>query len=358
MKKRIVWLDFARAFAIFIVVAIHSIERVYDLEYAQLMNIGKVSLLFFDIVVTIGRIGVPIFVAITGYLLLDRDYSSGKKILDFYKKHLLPLWLTTAVWILIYSAVDFAKGTLKTDIFDIIKEVLLLKTYIMGHMWYMPMILGIYVALPFVSNALRNISSKVIAIPFCIVLFLYFGFNLINVLESTFGFDLAFENKLDTSFLGGIYGVYLVFGLFCKRGDLKKIKTPIVWAISVLGSVSTLLMIWTANSHGFDFQLWYDFPGLFFASMFAFEGFSRINTESKVLKAVTPFVTKISVLSLGIYFIHKPIINEVGPVILRLGLGRGISFVIVMAIASVCAFILAFILSKIPFVKKLLLYIK
>lgn len=358
MKKRIVWLDFARAFAIFVVVAIHSVERVYDLEYAEMMNIGKVSLLFFDIVVTIGRIGVPIFLAITGYLLLDRDYSSGKKILDFYKKHLLPLWVTTALWILIYSAMDFAKGTLKTDAFDIIKEVLLLKTYIMGHMWYMPMILGIYVALPFVSNALKNISSKVIAIPFCIVLFLYFGFCLVNVLQNTFGFDLALENKLDTSFLGGIYGVYLIFGLFCKRGNLKKIKTPIIWAVSALGSASTLLMILVANSRGYDFQLWYDFPGLFFASMFAFEGFSRINTENKALKAITPLIRKISVLSLGIYFIHKPIINELGPVVLRLGMGRGISFVIVMAVTSVSAFVIALILSKIPFIKKLLLYIK
>lgn len=358
MKKRIVWLDFARAFAIFVVVAIHSIEKVYDLEFAELMNIDKGSLLFYYIVVTIGRIGVPIFLAITGYLLLDRDYSSGKKILDFYKKHLLPLWLTTALWILIYSAVDFAKGTLKEDAFDVIKDVLFLKTYVMGHMWYMPMIIGIYVALPFVSNALKNISSKVIAIPFCIVSLLYFGFNFVNVLEGTFGFNLALENKLDTSFLGGIYGVYLIFGLFCKRGDLKNIKTPIIWAVSVLGSVFTLFMVWTANSRGCDFKLWYDFPGLFFASMFAFEGFSRLNTENKVLKSITPFVSKISVLSLGIYFIHKPIINELVPVMLGIGFERELSFVIVLAVTSVLSFVIALILSKIPFVKKILLYIK
>lgn len=358
VKKRIAWLDFARSLAIFSVVVVHSLEMVYKLEFNDMMKIGEVSLIFRDIVFTFGRTGVPIFLALTGFLLLDRDFSTSDKILKFYKKNLLPLWLTTVIWIVIYFIAGVLKGTMEADFVGLLKDVLFLRTYLMGHMWYMPMIIGMYVALPFVSNAIKNISSKVLAIPYCIVLFLYFVFSLISVLENSFGFDLELERKLDTTFLGGTYGVYIIFGLFCKRGDLKKIKTPVVWAISALGFVFTVFMIWLSNSHGYDFHLWYDFPGIFLASMFAFEGFSRMKLESKAAKLATPLVTQISVVSLGMYFIHKPIINDISSFIVGLGFGRGISLVILVAAAFVSSFVIAFIISKIPVVKKLLLFIK
>ena len=358
VKKRIAWLDFARSLAIFSVVVVHSLEMVYKLEFNDMMKIGEVSLIFRDIVFTFGRTGVPIFLALTGFLLLDRDFSTSDKILKFYKKNLLPLWLTTVIWIVIYFIAGVLKGTMEADFVGLLKDVLFLRTYLMGHMWYMPMIIGIYVALPFVSNAIKNISSKVLAIPYCIVLFLYFVFSLISVLENSFGFDLELERKLDTTFLGGTYGVYIIFGLFCKRGDLKKIKTPVVWAISALGFVFTAFMIWLSNSRGYDFHLWYDFPGIFLASMFAFEGFSRMKLESKAAKLATPLVTQISVVSLGMYFIHKPIINDISSFIVGLGFGRGITLVILVAVAFVSSFVIAFIISKIPVVKKLLLFIK
>lgn len=358
VKKRIAWLDFARSLAIFSVVVVHSLEMVYKLEFNDMMKIGEVSLIFRDIVFTFGRTGVPIFLALTGFLLLDRDFSTSDKILKFYKKNLLPLWLTTVIWIVIYFIAGILKGTMEADFVGLLKDVLFLRTYLMGHMWYMPMIIGMYVALPFVSNAIKNISSKVLAIPYCIVLFLYFVFSLISVLENSFGFDLELERKLDTTFLGGTYGVYIIFGLFCKRGDLKKIKTPVVWAISALGFVFTAFMIWLSNSRGYDFHLWYDFPGIFLASMFAFEGFSRMKLESKAAKLATPLVTQISVVSLGMYFIHKPIINDISSFIVGLGFGRGITLVILVAVAFVSSFVIAFIISKIPVVKKLLLFIK
>lgn len=358
MKKRIAWLDFARSLAIFSVVVVHSLEMVYKLEFNDMMKIGEVSLIFRDIVFTFGRTGVPIFLTLTGFLLLDRDFSTSDKILKFYKKNLRPLWLTTVIWIVIYFIAGVLKGTMEADFVGLLKDVLFLRTYLMGHMWYMPMIIGMYVALPFVSNAIKNISSKVLAIPYCIVLFLYFVFSLISVLENSFGFDLELERKLDTTFLGGTYGVYIIFGLFCKRGDLKKIKTPVVWAISALGFVFTAFMIWLSNSRGYDFHLWYDFPGIFLASMFAFEGFSRMELESKAAKLATPLITQISVVSLGMYFIHKPIINDISSFIVGLGFGRGRSLVILVAAAFVSSFVIAFIISKIPVVKKLLLFIK
>ena len=106
-QKRILWLDYARCFAIICVVLIHGVERIYVYDAQQTAMLSAGSLLFRNIAFVAGRLGVPVFLAITGYLLLDRDYSSADKIFRFYKHNLLPIIITTEIWNLIYDAVIF-----------------------------------------------------------------------------------------------------------------------------------------------------------------------------------------------------------------------------------------------------------
>ena len=69
---------------------------------------------------------------------------------------------------MIYDAVIFI-GNGKFDFDMLIRDLLFLKTNQMGNMWYMPMIIGVYVALPFVANAIRNIETKALAVPFVLL---------------------------------------------------------------------------------------------------------------------------------------------------------------------------------------------
>ena len=136
-QKRILWLDYARCFAIICVVLIHGVERIYAYDAQQTAMLSAGSLLFRNIAFVAGRLGVPVFLAITGYLLLDRDYSSADKIFRFYKHNLLPIIITTEIWNLIYDAVIFI-GNGKFDFDMLIRDLLFLKTNQMGNMWYMP----------------------------------------------------------------------------------------------------------------------------------------------------------------------------------------------------------------------------
>lgn len=358
LKTRVAWLDYVRALAIISVVAVHSLEMVYKLNVDKLMEIGTASILFRDVIITFGRIGVPFFLALTGYLHIDKDFSSGDKIISFYKKNLLPLWITTEVWIIIYFIQGTLFGEMEVDFIVLLRDMLFVKTYCMGHLWYMPMIMGMYIAIPFISNAIKNISSKVLSIPYIVVIVLFFVFNFYNILKQTFGWEFLLEKKIDTSFLGGVYGVYMIFGVFCKRGDIKKIKTPVIWLISAFGFAFTVSTLWLVNKNGYDYNLWYDFPGIFLASMFAFEGISRIKLKEKISSIINPLATQISVLSLGMYFIHKPLIYNLNYDIMCSRFGREIAFVLLFLEAFVISFIIAFILSKIPVVKKILLLIK
>lgn len=95
-KSRKPWLAVVRATAILCVVLCHSVETFY-----HPVLLGQLQVFFplwniENLLFTIGRIGVPLFLATIGALMLPRDYPD---VSAFYKKSLLPLFLTTEIWI-------------------------------------------------------------------------------------------------------------------------------------------------------------------------------------------------------------------------------------------------------------------
>lgn len=73
MAKRIVSLDYARAFAILSVVTMHASECT-PLFHQVGPGFGPQQLLT-SLLSSVGRLGVPIFLMLTGALLLARDYT-------------------------------------------------------------------------------------------------------------------------------------------------------------------------------------------------------------------------------------------------------------------------------------------
>lgn len=102
-NNRIQWLDNARAFAILAVILCHATENIYTLDVVHLNHISYLSRLFAIISFTIGRLGVSIFLFLTGYLLLDRNFGLIE-CRKFWRKKWLGLVITTEIWIVFYDA--------------------------------------------------------------------------------------------------------------------------------------------------------------------------------------------------------------------------------------------------------------
>lgn len=155
-KSRKIWLDVVRATAILCVVLCHSVEAFY---HPVLLGQLQVSFPLWNIenlLFTIGRIGVPLFLATTGALMLSRDYPD---VSAFYKKSLLPLFLTTEIWIFFNYIFCCVIEHQTFNISRLLLEMLFLKSSSLSHMWYMPVILGCYIALPFLSRYCRHPQS-------------------------------------------------------------------------------------------------------------------------------------------------------------------------------------------------------
>lgn len=68
-KKRILWLDYVRVIAISCVLITHTTERIYTLNAMTLAQESVYSRILSVFMFTVGRLGVPLFLFLTGFLM-------------------------------------------------------------------------------------------------------------------------------------------------------------------------------------------------------------------------------------------------------------------------------------------------
>ena len=101
-QNRIEWIDLVRAIAILTVLYIHATDGIYIITSSEIVHYTIYSRLFNFASLFIGRIGVPFFLMITGYLLLDRSYND-EKVRKFWEKNCRGLIAVTVIWSVIYA---------------------------------------------------------------------------------------------------------------------------------------------------------------------------------------------------------------------------------------------------------------
>ena len=102
-SNRIVKLDIARTFAILCVVLCHCSEMIYTQQSVKVAELGISSRIFMFGTFTIGRLGVPIFLYLSGILLLKKTIDGDEDIFKFYKNNLFPLFVVNEIWVILYK---------------------------------------------------------------------------------------------------------------------------------------------------------------------------------------------------------------------------------------------------------------
>ena len=81
--KRIIWIDYARVFAIICVVICHAAETYYRPILLGQAQTGFIQWFLLNFLFMAGRLGVPLFMGITGVLMLGKEWEP----FSFYKKY-------------------------------------------------------------------------------------------------------------------------------------------------------------------------------------------------------------------------------------------------------------------------------
>lgn len=300
-KKHIEWIDLLRCLAICCVILTHVSQAIYPVSMSRIETASFSGKILAYLMIIIGRFGVPLFLMISGYLLLDREYDAAR-CKKFWKQNLLGLILTTEIWAIIYNIfVYFYTGTpIKPG--HLIESMLFVRAVNMDYapqLWYMPMLFGLYLFVPFLANALRKIDVKLLRIPSIVVAAYIFAVPAISAVMQTWGYEPV-DSWLSLEFSGGIYGSILIAGYLLKKGALKKLKSSWLVVICLISAAVLLLHLYQAFEHKYDYQLWYNNIFILICTMCIFEWFSRLkNIFWK------PVIQCLARCSFGIYLIHN-----------------------------------------------------
>lgn len=350
-SSRIAWIDLCRCLAIMAVVLCHATEGVYSMNVNYLSSVSTISRLFALSAFALGRIGVPFFLFISGYFLLDRDYTTEKCKL-FWKNKWIPLIITVEIWIVLYNLFLYINNGQSFDTMEVLKQMLFLKHVPMSHMWYMPMIIGMYLFIPFVANSLCKLDVKLLYLPSLIIFAYVFLVPIANIFINVHGRS-PISPIFSMGFSGGSYGLYLLLGYSLKKGILQNVR---IWTLKVLGLVSfcaTVFLELYAYSHGISYNVWYDCGFLLICAMCFFECLSR----QQKLYGVKVF-SIFSKYSFAIYLIHNPIRLAILPYIKELNILMPLKVVSVWTICMFTSLLLAILLNKIPKIGKICLYMR
>ena len=71
-------LDIVRIIALCSVLLMHGVENVWRIHPADVASTPSLERVFIFITYTLGRLGVPLFLFLTGYLMLGKRYKKNK----------------------------------------------------------------------------------------------------------------------------------------------------------------------------------------------------------------------------------------------------------------------------------------
>ena len=204
-KKRIFYFDALRASAILLVVLIHLSKW-----FAKVETVGSSFWTFSTFLGVLCMVGVPIFLMISGALLLNRDYELPSFLKRRFSRILYPFFF----WIFIIIIFKIVFRHHSTELFSVINMF-----FQGGFIWFVWMLIGVYLFIPVVNSFVKEFKLK--GVEYFLVIW------LITILLNTFG--LYPFKKLELSYFAGYLG-YLLLGYYLanKKFNLSDKKLAII----------------------------------------------------------------------------------------------------------------------------------
>lgn len=189
------------------------------ISYPPFMGVGGTWWWIINIVNVIFRTSVPLFVMISGLLLLDTSKNLDSK--NFYSHRFSKIGIPTALWILIYSSIYIYLGEIKS-LGGFAYSVM---TINIADLYFLVLILELYFITPLLHTFLKN-SGKT-----ALKMLVLFTFAFTTIVTAS---NYAFPDKA-VNLTGNIATVFLPFLFYYLLGrSLKNTKISFSSAISLI----------------------------------------------------------------------------------------------------------------------------
>lgn len=346
-KNRVIEYDIMRIVACFCVIMIHV--AVFDQD--TLFNYKSLDYQAIKLWGVLSRWAVPAFVMLSGMMILpNADKISIKKLI---KQRVLRMLFAYIIWSGVYS---FYNTYILGNIYSTSK----IKTFIDGcfsgeiHMWYLPMLAGLYIASPLLAILVKKTDKKWIKywlvclfiftslIPFLVKLNIKFISTVIG----------SINGYMDLQFMGG-WTLYFVLGYFVqnyffdrKQRNLVYICAAIAFAFSVCATI--VYCLFYGEPMG---VLSYEYPNIIIFSLGVLVFFKETVSKLELNNNTKRFIISISQLTFGIYLIHVLLLKIWYQIGINIQICQTIISVPIVALSVfISGGIIIWLIRKIPFI--------
>ena len=220
-RDRIFYLDEIRALAIILVILCHVLR-----EFCQIRPLGSLGWSFCAVFIDFGVMGVPLFLMISGSLLLNRNYE----LKDFLKKRFSRILIPFIFWALLLPIFNiFVNGS----------QAPYLTLFLDKQYWFIYMLIGVYLFLPLINSFIKEYEIRGVEY--------FLAIWLITIILNTL--KLYPFHNLELSYFAGYVG-YLVLGYYLSTKDFKLNDRQMIWLGFVLLAVFTAINIHFPFTHG------------------------------------------------------------------------------------------------------------
>lgn len=345
---RIESIDLLRAISIMCVIIIHCVEY---LDWPSLSQHKCYAQIFVVMLIFVGRLGVPFFMMISGYLILDKKFDSNQ-CKKFLMKKWLHLLIVTQFWYVIYNIYMYCFGKQPISIKYLLQQILFVRNVNMSHVWYMPMILGAYLIFPWLANALGSIRKSIILVPLTISVIYTYVFPFINGITKALH-EEPMQVQIQMYSGGGYIWVYFVIGYLVKNCLLSNIKKEKLLILSLIMFSLAVVIQMLALNVNYKYNLWYDCPMVLVCSVCLFEIIQRIWHVKwyKVIRFLSNY-------SFAVYLIHNMFVICLTRLLMHSFILTEFKFVLIFVLTVILSYAMAWGINHIPKAGCYILYMR
>lgn len=146
-KSRVEFLDYLRVFAIFMVLMVHACEQFYFGPDGGFLIKSAGDAAWVVALDSAGRAAVPLFVMASAYLLFPVTRPTG----EFLRRRLLRVGVPFLLWAVVYNIRFDGSWAAMAFNFPMATG---------GHLWFVPMLVGLYLLMPLLSPWAEKASEK------------------------------------------------------------------------------------------------------------------------------------------------------------------------------------------------------
>lgn len=341
--ERTIYFDYLRVFAVFAVIIIHLSAQ--NFESTDVNGFAWQTFNFFN---SMARWSVPVFVMISGALFVGREIP----VKTLYTKYVLRMVISFLAWSVVYAV--FSGGYAHK--IDLIIELL----HGHYHMWYIPMIIGLYISVPVINKIAENET----VMKYYLALAFVFAFLVpwITTLAYDFAHQLivtgvaALRLDIDYMYMNIVLGYagYFILGYYLNKAVLGKRQRIVIYLTGIIGFVLTIGLDSAASLK--VQKPWGNYYGYFNVNVLleCIGVFVWFKYRKYTWTGWNLFVQKLSKYSFGAYLVHLLVLEQLND---RFGL-NSLSFHPVIAMICLGGFVFAVsffisaLLNQIPIVKK------